>query len=113
MTTQFQALKVQRLKILANRRRRQASECDKICQRIAEKDYHDASILIRYYLNDSRFIWYKPIERIIENQITNLFYDITHNKTSCYDFFNRQFKENQSEAVEIETRIKLITGGNI
>ena len=108
----YQVMKLQKLQREVYNRQHQAKVCNKICQRIAQKDYHDASILIRYYLNDKSFNWYKPIERIIENQITNLFYDVTYHKTSCYEFFNRQYKELQEEIFYYTAQIEKITGGN-
>ena len=70
--------------------KRQINICKKIINRIKSGQYHDASILIRYYLNDNAFYWYKKIESIINDQISNLFLDIEQDFKNNYtiDFFN-------------------------
>ena len=54
----------------------QIKECKRVIKAIKKGEYKEASILIRYYLNDASFIWYKDINSIIDDQITNLFFDI-------------------------------------
>ena len=78
---------------MKNKNEYQIKICEKIIKRIDEKNYHDASILIRYYLNDKSFSWYKPIENIIENQITNLFYDLTYGTDLTREFFKHQIEK--------------------
>ena len=58
-------------------------------------NYRNASVLIRFYLNDSRFIWYKDINSIIDDQISNLFIDIEDNFKNNYTigFFKHIIEE--------------------
>lgn len=57
----------------------QIKRCEDIVKAIKKGEYMDASIRIRNNLNDKRFVWYKNIDSIIDNQITNLFFDIENN----------------------------------
>ena len=50
--------------------------CNDIIEDINAGNYRNASVLIRFYLNNSSFIWYKNIDSIIQDQISNLFLDI-------------------------------------
>ena len=54
----------------------QIKECKRIIEAINNGEYREASVLIRFYLNDASFIWYKDINSIINDQISNLFFDI-------------------------------------
>ena len=75
--------------------RRQIAACKEIIEDIKNKEYRDASVLIRFYLNDSRFIWYKDINSIIEDQISNLFIDIEQGFKNNYTigFFEHIIEE--------------------
>ena len=69
---------------------RQINVCNKIINRIKSGQYLDASILIRYYLNNNGYKWYKNIDSIINDQLSNLFLDIEQEFKNNYtiDFFN-------------------------
>ena len=75
--------------------KRQINACKEIIESINEKDYYNASILIRFYLNDNNFIWYKNIQYIIEDQISNLFLDIQDDfkKDRVTNFFKNMIDE--------------------
>jgi len=79
----------------------QINVCKKIIKAIKAGEYHEASVLIRYYLNDKSYVWYKNVEFIIENQISNLFIDIETN-------FKKNYTINFFEGIiqEIEYEIK-------
>ena len=82
-------------KFVKDKRYYQILECKDIIEAIQKGQYMDASIQIRNNLNDSNYSWYKPIEHIIDNQITNLFYDIETNfeKNLTVNFFKRMIDE--------------------
>ena len=73
----------------------QIKQCKGIVEAIKKGNYMDASIRIRYNLNAERFVWYKDIESIINDQITNLFFDIENNfeKNLTIDFFEHLISE--------------------
>ena len=56
--------------------KRQINICEKIIKDIKNGNYRNASVLIRFYLNDKSYYWYKNIDSIIQDQISNLFIDI-------------------------------------
>ncbi len=76
---------------------RQINRCKNIIDAIDAGNYHDASIQIRFNLNDSSYVWYKDPEFIKEDQISNLFIDIEENFKNdyCRDFFKRTIKKLQ------------------
>lgn len=82
-------------KFVKDKRYYQILACKDIIEAIQKGEYMDASIQIRNNLNDNSYNWYKPIENIIDNQITNLFYDIETNfkKNLTVDFFKRMIDE--------------------
>ena len=67
------------IKFTENGLKSQIKICEDIIKDIKTGNYRNASILIRFYLNDSGFKWYKDINSIIQDQISNLFYDIETN----------------------------------
>lgn len=71
--------------------RRQISVIEDIIKDIQTGNYRNASVLIRFYLNDKRFYWYKDINSIINDQISNLFIDIEQGfkKNYTVEFFTR------------------------
>jgi len=79
----------------------QIAICNKIASEIGLGHYYNASILIRNYLNDNDYLWYKNVNNIIDNQISNLFYDIEHKTNNTKLFFRRQI-------VKLENYLKLI-----
>ena len=68
--------------------KRQIMECKAIIKAIDNGKYHDASIRIRFNLDNNNYCWYKDVKYIIDNQITNLFYDI---ETNFKDDLTRNF----------------------
>lgn len=70
-----------------------------LIKNIENKKYYNASIIIRFDLNDKSYIWYKDINSIIQDQISNLFYDIENNTNISLDFWKRQ-------QVKLEGRIE-------
>lgn len=82
-------------KFVKDKRYYQILACKDIIRAIEKGEYMDASIQIRNNLDDNSYNWYKPIENIIDNQITNLFYDIETNfkKNLTVDFFKRMIDE--------------------
>ena len=68
----------------------------KIIEALEKEETREASILIRFYLNDKSYIWYKNVNNIIQDQITNLFYDVDAGNVKnglCITFFKRQLKK--------------------
>ena len=78
------------VKITKNSLKRQIAVCYKLIAAIENKEYREASILIRFYLNDKSYLWYKNIESIINDQISNLFYDIETGNNNTIEFFKNQ-----------------------
>ena len=73
----------------------QIKECKKIISSINSKNYYDAGIRILYNLNNNNYIWYKPVNSIIKDQITNLLFDIETNFKDdlTRTFFKRTIKK--------------------
>jgi len=82
-----------------NKNKYQIKLCEEIIKAIKTGQYREASVLIRYYLNDKSFIWYKDINSIIQDQISNLFIDIEQNFKNNYtiNFFEGIIKELEEE----------------
>lgn len=73
--------------------------CNKIIKDINAGNYRNASVLIRFYLNDSSYYWYKNIDSIIQDQISNLFLDIEQEFKNNYTvgFFQHIISELEYE----------------
>lgn len=85
----------------------QIAVCYKIIKAIETNQYREASVLIRFYLNDNNYLWYKNVESIINDQINNLFIDIEQEFKNNYtvDFFKKIISELK---FEIETDLKYL-----
>ena len=87
------------MKFNENAARHQIKVCKYIIEDIEKGNYRNASVLIRFYLNDSSFIWYKNIDSIIQDQISNLFLDIEQEFKNNYTigFFKHIISELEYE----------------
>lgn len=76
-------------------RQAQIKICNDIIKDIETGQYRNASVLIRFYLNNSSYSWYKDINSIIQDQISNLFIDIEQDFKNNYtiEFFKQIISE--------------------
>ena len=106
MDRNLKARMIRSQELKAGRIMQQVNEIEKIITSIEAGKYHNASIQIRNNLNASYFEWYKDINSIIDNQISNLFYDIETGKTLTLDFFKGQISELMYDYKNCRERIR-------